>query len=36
MTGFVNAMAILIFTAQLPHLIDVPILVYPPSPSAWR
>ncbi|MEE2061793.1 SulP family inorganic anion transporter [Rhodococcus artemisiae] len=29
MIGFVNALAILIFTAQLPHLIDVPILVYP-------
>ncbi|MEV0947169.1 SulP family inorganic anion transporter [Rhodococcus sp. NPDC049939] len=29
MTGFVNALAILIFTAQLPHLIDVPVLVYP-------
>ncbi|MGW9567029.1 SulP family inorganic anion transporter [Prescottella equi] len=29
MTGFVNALAILIFTAQLPHLIDVPTLVYP-------
>ncbi|WP_072689423.1 SulP family inorganic anion transporter [Rhodococcus marinonascens] len=29
MTGFVNALAILIFTAQLPHLIDVPALVYP-------
>jgi SulP family sulfate permease len=29
MTGFVNALAILIFTAQLPHLIDVPGLVYP-------
>ncbi|MBT2275027.1 SulP family inorganic anion transporter [Rhodococcus qingshengii] len=29
MVGFVNALAILIFTAQLPHLIDVPTLVYP-------
>ncbi|MGY1682181.1 SulP family inorganic anion transporter [Geodermatophilus sp. SYSU D01176] len=29
MVGFVNALAILIFTAQLPHLIDVPRLVYP-------
>ncbi|KHJ71943.1 SulP family inorganic anion transporter [Rhodococcus sp. Chr-9] len=29
MIGFVNALAILIFTAQLPHLIDVPTLVYP-------
>ena len=29
MIGFVNALAILIFTAQLPHLIDVPWLVYP-------
>jgi sulfate permease, SulP family len=29
MVGFVNALAILIFTAQLPHLIDVPGLVYP-------
>lgn len=29
MVGFVNALAILIFTAQLPHLIDVPWLVYP-------
>ncbi len=29
MVGFVNALAILIFTAQLPHLIDVPLLVYP-------
>ncbi|BAH48272.1 SulP family inorganic anion transporter [Rhodococcus opacus] len=29
MVGFVNALAILIFTAQLPHLIDVPVLVYP-------
>ncbi|MFZ2177795.1 MAG: SulP family inorganic anion transporter [Rhodococcus sp. (in: high G+C Gram-positive bacteria)] len=29
MVGFVNALAILIFTAQLPHLIDVPWAVYP-------
>lgn len=29
MVGFVNALAILIFLAQLPHLIDVPWLVYP-------
>ncbi len=29
MVGFVNALAILIFTAQLPHLTDVPWLVYP-------
>ncbi len=29
MIGFVNALAILIFLAQLPHLIDVPVLVYP-------
>ncbi|GAA1609107.1 MULTISPECIES: SulP family inorganic anion transporter [Leucobacter] len=29
MVGFVNALAILIFTAQLPHLIDVPWVVYP-------
>ncbi|MDV8009465.1 SulP family inorganic anion transporter [Rhodococcus sp. IEGM 1318] len=29
MVGFVNALAILIFTAQLPHLSDVPDLVYP-------
>nr|WP_240641188.1 SulP family inorganic anion transporter [Nocardioides ferulae] len=29
MVGFVNALAILIFTAQVPHLIDVPFLVYP-------
>ncbi|GGK44651.1 sodium-independent anion transporter [Nocardia camponoti] len=28
LTGFVNALAILIFTAQLPHLIDVPWPVY--------
>jgi SulP family sulfate permease len=29
MVGFVNALAILIFTAQLPHLIGVPWQVYP-------
>ncbi|GAA1228511.1 SulP family inorganic anion transporter [Prauserella halophila] len=29
MVGFVNALAILIFTAQLPYLIDVPWQVYP-------
>ncbi|MDT9594220.1 SulP family inorganic anion transporter [Nocardioides zeae] len=29
MVGFVNALAILIFTAQLPYLRDVPALVYP-------
>ncbi|SFO32515.1 sulfate permease, SulP family [Geodermatophilus obscurus] len=29
MVGFVNALAILIFTAQLPQLRDVPWLVYP-------
>nr|WP_255447651.1 SulP family inorganic anion transporter [Schumannella sp. 10F1B-5-1] len=29
MVGFVNALAILIFIAQLPHLIDVPWMVYP-------
>ena len=29
MVGFVNALAILIFLAQLPHLISVPWLVYP-------
>ncbi|MFW6380183.1 MAG: SulP family inorganic anion transporter [Halorhodospira sp.] len=29
MTGFVNALAILIFTAQLPELTDVPWSVYP-------
>lgn len=29
MVGFVNALAILIFMAQLPQLIDVPWLVYP-------
>jgi sulfate permease, SulP family len=29
MVGFVNALAILIFVAQIPYLIDVPWLVYP-------
>ena len=29
MVGFVNALAILIFIAQLPHLIGVPWMVYP-------
>jgi SulP family sulfate permease len=29
MVGFVNALAILIFSAQVPHLIGVPWLVYP-------
>ena len=29
MIGFVNALAILIFLAQLPHLVGVPWLVYP-------
>jgi SulP family sulfate permease len=29
MVGFVNSLAILIFVAQLPHLISVPWLVYP-------
>ena len=29
MVGFVNALAILIFTSQLPYLVDVPWLVYP-------
>ena len=29
MVGFVNALAILIFLAQLPHLVNVPWLVYP-------
>lgn len=29
MIGFVNALGIMMFTAQLPHLIDVPWLVYP-------
>ncbi len=29
MVGFVNALAILIFSAQIPNLVDVPWLVYP-------
>lgn len=29
MTGFVNALGILVFAAQIPHLIGVPWLVYP-------
>ena len=29
MVGFVNALAILIFVAQIPYLVDVPWLVYP-------
>ncbi|TFB63992.1 SulP family inorganic anion transporter [Cryobacterium sp. Hz7] len=29
MVGFVNALAILIFIAQLPHLLGVPFMVYP-------
>lgn len=29
MVGFVNALAVLIFVAQLPHLVDVPWQVYP-------
>ncbi|WP_238993336.1 SulP family inorganic anion transporter [Nocardioides caldifontis] len=29
MVGFVNSLAVLIFVAQLPHLVDVPFLVYP-------
>ncbi len=29
MVGFVNALAILIFLAQVPYLVDVPFLVYP-------
>ncbi|MEU4570591.1 SulP family inorganic anion transporter [Micromonospora sp. NPDC023956] len=29
MVGFVNALAILVFAAQIPHLIGVPWLVYP-------
>jgi len=29
LTGFVNALAILIFMAQIPELIDVPMLTYP-------
>jgi SulP family sulfate permease len=34
MVGFVNALAILIFTAQLPHLIGVPWAVYPLAAAA--
>jgi SulP family sulfate permease len=29
LTGFVNALAILIFMAQIPEMIDVPMLTYP-------
>ena len=29
MVGFVNALAILIFLAQVPYMVDVPFLVYP-------
>jgi len=29
MVGFVNALAILIFMAQVPHMVDVPWMVYP-------
>jgi SulP family sulfate permease len=29
MVGFVNALAILIFLAQLPYMVDVPLAVYP-------
>jgi SulP family sulfate permease len=29
MSGFVNALAIMIFTAQIPHLVGVPWLTYP-------
>ncbi|GAA4693398.1 sulfate permease, SulP family [Promicromonospora umidemergens] len=29
MVGFVNALAVLIFLSQVPHLIDVPWIVYP-------
>jgi SulP family sulfate permease len=29
MTGFVNALAILVFVSQIPHLLGVPWLVYP-------
>ena len=29
MVGFVNSLAILIFAAQVPHMVDVPFLVYP-------
>jgi SulP family sulfate permease len=34
MVGFVNALAILIFTAQVPHLVGVPWLVYPLTAAA--
>src|SRR5690554_792685 len=30
MVGFVNSLAVLIFMAQLPHLVDVPWVVYAP------
>ena len=36
MVGFVNALAILIFLAQLPHLVGVPWPVYPWCSSASR
>ena len=36
MVGFVNALAILIFVAQVPHLTGVPWLVYPSSPPGSR
>jgi len=29
MVGFVNALAILIFLAQVPYMVDAPFLVYP-------
>jgi SulP family sulfate permease len=29
MLGFVNALGVLIFAAQVPHLLDVPFIVYP-------
>ena len=29
MVGFVNSLAILIFLAQVPHMVDVPLVVYP-------
>ncbi|WP_241385782.1 SulP family inorganic anion transporter [Rhodococcus sp. CH91] len=29
MVGFVNSLAILVFVAQIPHLVDVPWMVYP-------
>ncbi|MEV0727397.1 SulP family inorganic anion transporter [Polymorphospora sp. NPDC050346] len=34
MVGFVNALAILIFVAQVPHLLGVPWLVYPLAAAA--